>query len=84
MVVFVSYARRDAQVADLLRQDIERAKRPVWIDNELTGGQEWWETILSQIRGCSCSARPEPGVVARRLAWPNCTTRWRSDAHCCP
>jgi hypothetical protein len=53
MVVFVSYARRDADVADLLRQDIERAKRPVWIDRELTGGQEWWETILGQIRGCS-------------------------------
>jgi hypothetical protein len=53
MVVFVSYARRDAEVADLLRQDIERAKRPVWIDRELTGGQVWWETSLSQIRGCS-------------------------------
>lgn len=53
MVVFISYARRDADIADLLRQDIERAKRPVWIDGELTGGQEWWETILGQIRGCS-------------------------------
>jgi hypothetical protein len=53
MVVFISYARRDAELADLLRQDIERAKRPVWIDGELTGGQEWWETILGQIRGCS-------------------------------
>ncbi len=53
MVVFISYSRRDAEVADLLRQDIERAKRPVWIDGELTGGQEWWETILGQIRGCS-------------------------------
>jgi hypothetical protein len=53
MVVFISYARRDAEIADLLRQDIERAKRPVWIDGELTGGQEWWETILGQIRGCS-------------------------------
>ena len=53
MVVFISYSRRDAEIADLLRQDIERAKRPVWIDGELTGGQEWWETILGQIRGCS-------------------------------
>jgi hypothetical protein len=53
MVVFISYSRQDADIADLLRQDIERAKRPVWIDGELTGGQEWWETILGQIRGCS-------------------------------
>ena len=53
MSVFVSYARRDAEMADLLRQDIERAKHQVWMDRELTGGQEWWETILLQIRECS-------------------------------
>jgi hypothetical protein len=53
MVAFISYSRQDAEIAHLLRQDIERAKRPVWIDGELDGGQEWWDTILGQIRGCS-------------------------------
>ncbi len=53
MAVFISYARKDAALADLLRQDVERAKRDVWIDRELTGGQDWWDTILAQIRDCN-------------------------------
>jgi hypothetical protein len=53
MAVFISYARKDAALADLLRQDVERAKREVWIDQELTGGQDWWDTILGQIRSCN-------------------------------
>ena len=53
MAVFISYARKDAALADLLRQDVERAKRDVWVDRELTGGQDWWDTILGQIRGCN-------------------------------
>jgi hypothetical protein len=53
MEVFICCARRDAEVVDLLRRDVERAKCKVWVDRELTGGQEWWDTILSQIRSCS-------------------------------
>jgi hypothetical protein len=53
MAVFISYARKDAALADLLRQDVERAKRDAWIDRELTGGQDWWDTILGQIRQCN-------------------------------
>jgi hypothetical protein len=50
--VYVSYAREDTEVADLLRQDIERADRQVWIDRALIGGQKWWEAVLLQIRKC--------------------------------
>jgi TIR domain/Protein of unknown function (DUF2510) len=53
VTVFISYARKDASAVDVLARDIERAKRNVWIDRELTGGQSWWDTILGQIRGCS-------------------------------
>jgi TIR domain/Protein of unknown function (DUF2510) len=50
MAVFISYARKDRQAAEILRADLERAKRPVWLDAELTGGQVWWDTILGAIR----------------------------------
>jgi hypothetical protein len=51
MTVFISYARKDKDAVDVLVRDIGRAKRDVWIDRELTGGQAWWDTILGQIRG---------------------------------
>jgi hypothetical protein len=50
MRVFVSYARRDRGAVDLLLQDIRRARHEVWVDEELTGGQAWWDTILATIR----------------------------------
>jgi hypothetical protein len=49
--VFVSYARRDRATVDALLQDIRRARHDVWVDEELTGGQSWWDTILGTIRG---------------------------------
>lgn len=52
MTVFISYARKDKDAVDVLARDIERAKRVVWIDRELTGGQGWWDAILGQIREC--------------------------------
>lgn len=51
MRVFVSYARNDRAAVDALLQDIRRARHEVWVDEELTGGQAWWETILGTIRG---------------------------------
>ena len=49
--IFVSYARHDRIAVDALLQDIRRARHDVWVDEELTGGQSWWETILGTIRG---------------------------------
>jgi hypothetical protein len=51
MKIFVSYARRDRQAVDFLLQDMRRARHEVWVDEELTGGQAWWDTILATIRG---------------------------------
>ena len=50
MRIFVSYARRDRQAVELLLQDMRRARHEVWVDEELTGGQAWWDTILATIR----------------------------------
>jgi hypothetical protein len=50
MKIFVSYARRDRDAVDLVLQDMRRARHEVWVDEELTGGQAWWDTILANIR----------------------------------
>ena len=52
MPIFITYARKDRQAAEALSRDLERSHNAVWLDNELTGGQEWWDTILGQIRAC--------------------------------
>lgn len=52
MSVFVSYARKDQPAVERLRTDIERCRRAVWFDREVTGGHLWWSAILEQIRGC--------------------------------
>jgi hypothetical protein len=52
MSIFISYARKDRAAVDTLRHDLERARSSVWLDDELTGGQAWWETILGEIRSC--------------------------------
>ena len=52
MRIFISYAQKDQALADTVRRDLTRARASVWIDDELTGGQAWWETILENIRTC--------------------------------
>jgi hypothetical protein len=53
--VFVSYSSRDGKRQEFiaLLSDLERLKHPVWYDHLLTGGQQWWDEILHQIRECS-------------------------------
>ena len=52
MAIFITYARKDRAGVEALRQDLERSHNAVWMDNELTGGQSWWDAILGQIRAC--------------------------------
>jgi hypothetical protein len=48
--VFLSYSRIDEVIASALAMDMESMGSDVWRDQELTGGQEWWDTILDRIR----------------------------------
>ncbi len=50
--VFVSYSREDAAPVGELERDIESLGHDAWVDRELSGGQRWWEQILTQIREC--------------------------------
>jgi hypothetical protein len=52
MSIFITYAREDEEAVDLLRKDLTRMHRDVWIDEMLLGGQQWWNVILEQIRKC--------------------------------
>jgi hypothetical protein len=51
MAIFVSYARKDRELVDVLVRDVVRAQHQVWLDQDLTGGEGWWNTVLAQIRG---------------------------------
>jgi len=50
--LFISYNRKSAAVAESLVKDIESLGHDVWIDQELSGGQAWWDEILARIRDC--------------------------------
>ncbi|MBZ0280687.1 MAG: TIR domain-containing protein [Anaerolineae bacterium] len=52
--IFISYSRIDRNFVDdfvpLLREVY--GKNDVWVDDELHGGQVWWDEILRQIANC--------------------------------
>lgn len=52
MRLFVSYSRRDGAAVERLRADLVRANHHPWIDADLEGGDQWWDTICTQIREC--------------------------------
>ena len=48
--LFVSYSRADLDQVRALVQDCEKLGHDPWFDQELTGGQRWWDEILRGIR----------------------------------
>jgi hypothetical protein len=50
--IFISYSREDEGAVNALVADLADIGYEVWWDRSLRGGQEWWATILEQIRGC--------------------------------
>jgi formylglycine-generating enzyme required for sulfatase activity len=53
--IFISYSSKDYR--HFVNQFVKRLDSKVysgevWIDKKLTGGQDWWATILSQIQKC--------------------------------
>jgi TIR domain/SIR2-like domain len=52
MQLFISYTRRDAEVVQGLVADLEHSGHQPWIDRDLTGGQQWWDEVLAEIRRC--------------------------------
>lgn len=71
--IFISYSRASQDVIKTLAQDFEEFGHKVWFDNELTGGQAWWEQILEKIRECDlfvCTFSPQAlDSYACKLEW---------------
>ena len=53
MTIFLSYARGDEGVVKTMARAFEAARRDIWYDHDLDGGDIWWPTILDRIRSCS-------------------------------
>lgn len=60
MKVFISYSSKNREAVKTLANDVETAVRmlsptteyKVWFDQELVGGQDWWDTILNALQTC--------------------------------
>ena len=50
--IFISYNRQNEDNAKNLVNDIEALGHTVWFDQDLGGGQVWWDKILATIRDC--------------------------------
>lgn len=53
MTIFVSHSSSDAAPVRALVDNLQASGSQVWLDQDLTGGEAWWNTILGQIRSCS-------------------------------
>jgi hypothetical protein len=51
-VLFASYSSIDRDKIDPLLGDLRALGYDVWFDEQLSGGQVWWNEILAQIRAC--------------------------------
>jgi hypothetical protein len=77
MLVFLSYSREDQDRIGQVRADLEDLGHTVWLDRRLSGGVEWWTTILGQIRLADVfllcvtesSLRSEACLAELRYAW---------------
>jgi hypothetical protein len=50
--IFISYSRASKDIVEELVQDLTSDDHEIWFDQHLTGGQKWWNNILSEIRNC--------------------------------
>ena len=60
--VFVSYSRNNLDIVTQLIQDVQAVGIDTWHDLTLTGGQRWWDNILTNIREADifvCALSPE-------------------------
>ena len=50
--ICLSYSRQSKDIVRTLAEDIQALGHIVWFDQELSGGQGWWDQILEQVRNC--------------------------------
>ncbi|MBV8789930.1 MAG: sensor domain-containing protein [Mycobacterium sp.] len=52
MALFISYSSQDRSTVDALTNALRKGQQQVWFDQELGGGESWWNKILEQVRSC--------------------------------
>jgi hypothetical protein len=52
MNIFISYSSKNRSLVEAIASDLESLGHDVWFDQELTGGHDWWQDILQNIRQC--------------------------------
>lgn len=50
--IFLSYSRIDKALVPPLLKGLDRLRHEVWLDEQLEGGQTWWDEVLAQLRAC--------------------------------
>ena len=50
--IFISYSRDNKAIIKKLASDLKHARYIVWFDGDLSGGEDWWTRILSEVRRC--------------------------------
>jgi hypothetical protein len=50
--IFITYNRASSDAVAALADDLLTAGHEVWFDRSITGGQQWWNEILANIRQC--------------------------------
>ncbi len=50
--IFISYSRQSGTAVKALADDIQALGHTAWLDQELSGGQAWWDQILKTVRDC--------------------------------
>jgi len=48
--IFISYSRSDEEAVKVLAKSLQSGQRAVWLDEDLGGGDSWWNAILDHIR----------------------------------
>lgn len=54
--IFICYSRQNQDKVKALVDDIKALGYDAWFDQELIGGQAWWDKILERIRNCEVFA----------------------------
>jgi hypothetical protein len=50
--IFLSYARENRPAVDALAADLRQMDYEPFFDEQLAGGQAWWDQLLARIEGC--------------------------------
>src|SRR5260221_14694925 len=51
-VIFISYSNKERHLIKGIAEDLRDMGHKIWLDQELAGGDEWWQEILGNIRMC--------------------------------